>query len=110
MKGLIEFKLRQGSSVHGERVVMPIASILCLFPDHRQIMTVQNGWTLDVSRDDWDRIEREVREAHGEIVEDSETADEKIDRAAKAIYEKYGPNLSAFFRDVEEERKRRGRR
>lgn len=36
-------------------------------------------------------------------------ADKDLDQALRKIYEQYGPNLSAFFKDVHEQLKREAR-
>ena len=34
---------------------------MCLFPEHRQIRTVESGWTLDVWEEDWLKVEKAFR-------------------------------------------------
>lgn len=70
---MIEFRLRGpmnnrlpnvGKYQAGESCLMRVSAILCLFPEHRQIRTIENGWTVDVFDDDWDKVERAFRHAY----------------------------------------------
>jgi hypothetical protein len=45
---IIEFQIETG-----ERVLLRVSQIMCLFPEHRQIRTVEHGWTLTVHPDCW---------------------------------------------------------
>lgn len=67
---MIEFRLKGpmnnrlpsvGKSQPGERVLFRVSMILCLFPDHCQIRTIENGWTLDVHEEDFPKVERAFR-------------------------------------------------
>jgi hypothetical protein len=40
-----------------EQCLLPVSMILCLFPERRQIRTVENGWTLEVAEEDWNKVE-----------------------------------------------------
>jgi len=51
----------------GERVLMRISSILCLFPEHRQIRTIEQGWTVTVCEEDWAAVESAFRSASVQI-------------------------------------------
>lgn len=48
----------------GEKCLMRVSQILCLFPEHRQVRTTESGWTLDVYEGDWDKVERAFRSAY----------------------------------------------
>lgn len=45
----------------GEACLLRIGLILCLFPASRQIRTTENGWTIDVYEDDWEKVEKSFR-------------------------------------------------
>ena len=47
----------------GETVLMRVSQIMCLFPEHRQVRTVENGWTLTVFEEDWPKVEKAFRSA-----------------------------------------------
>lgn len=66
---MIEFRLKGpmnnrlpnvGKSQPGERVLFRVSMILCLFPEHCEIRTV-NGWTLEVYEEDFPGVERAFR-------------------------------------------------
>lgn len=70
---MVEFRLKGpmnnrlpnvGKETPGETVLMRVSQILCLFPDHRQIRTTENGWTVEVFAKDWDKVERAFRAAY----------------------------------------------
>lgn len=48
----------------GEVCLMRVSAILCLFPEHRQIKTIENGWTVAVCKEDWDKVEMAFRYAY----------------------------------------------
>ena len=45
----------------GEVCYLRIGMILCLFPAHHQIRTIENGWTLEVFEEDWQKVEKAFR-------------------------------------------------
>lgn len=45
----------------GEPVLMRVSAIMCLFPDHYQVRTIEHGWTLDVFPEDFVKVERAFR-------------------------------------------------
>ena len=47
----------------GEKVMMRVRSILCLFPEHHQIRTIESGWTIEVYEEDWPIVEKAFRNA-----------------------------------------------
>lgn len=47
-----------------ERCLMRISAILCLFPEHHQIRTIEHGWTVEVHPEDWEKVERAFRSAY----------------------------------------------
>lgn len=70
---MIEFRLKGpmnnrlpnvGKPMPGEKCYMRVSMILCLFPEHQQIRTVENGWTVDVCDQDWEKVERAFRNAY----------------------------------------------
>ena len=70
---MIEFRLQGpmnnrlpdvGKFQPGEACLMRVSAMLCLFPLHRQIRTIENGWTVTVFEDDWDKVERAFRNAY----------------------------------------------
>jgi hypothetical protein len=46
-----------------EECLLRLSQIMCLFPKHHQIRTIENGWTIDVFPDDWDKVEKAFRRA-----------------------------------------------
>jgi hypothetical protein len=46
---------------HGETVYMRVSAMMCLFPDHHQIRTIEHGWTVTVCLEDWPKVERAFR-------------------------------------------------
>ena len=56
---MIEFRLKTM-----ELCLMRLSGILCLFPEHRQIRTVESGWTVTVCEEDWAQVERAFRSAN----------------------------------------------
>jgi len=50
-----------GRHMPGEICLLRISQIMCLFPNHKQIRTVEQGWTLDVYEEDWEKVERAFR-------------------------------------------------
>lgn len=67
---MVEFRLKGpmnnrlpnvGKETPGETVYLKVSGILCLFPDHRQIRTMENDWTIEVYEDDWPKVERAFR-------------------------------------------------
>lgn len=70
---MIEFRLRGpmnnrlpkvGQYQPGERCLMRVSAMLCLFPEQHQIRTVENGWTVVVFEEDWERVEKAFRSAY----------------------------------------------
>ena len=55
---MIEFRLHDPPN---ERILMRVSQMLCLFLDHHQIRTTENGWTVTVHSNDWARVERTFR-------------------------------------------------
>jgi hypothetical protein len=55
---------RIGKETPGEVCLLRISAILCLFPEHRQIRTIEHGWTVTVYEEDWDRVEKAFRGAY----------------------------------------------
>ena len=53
-----------GTYQPGEMVYMRVSAMLCLFPEHHQIRTIENGWTVDVFDKDWPKVERAFRSAY----------------------------------------------
>lgn len=45
----------------GDICLLRISQIMCLFPAHQQVRTIEHGWTLDVHADDWERVEKAFR-------------------------------------------------
>ena len=65
---MIEFRLNgpmnrapKKGYLPGEKCLFRVNMILCLFPEHRQIRTIENGWTLEVYEEDWDKVEKAFR-------------------------------------------------
>lgn len=65
---MIEFHLNgpmhrapTGGYALGDVCLMRMSQIMCLFPAHQQIRTVEHGWTLDVHVDSWDKVEKAFR-------------------------------------------------
>ncbi len=62
-----------GTSAHNDRMIqfrlantaetclLRVSMMLCLFPDHHQIRLIENGWTIQVLEEDWDKVERAFR-------------------------------------------------
>jgi hypothetical protein len=48
----------------GEVCLMRISAMMCLFPEHRQIRTIEHGWTVTVFEEDWERVEKAFRSAY----------------------------------------------
>ena len=48
----------------GERCYMRVSTMMCLFPEHRQIRTIEHGWTVVVCKEDWQFVERAFRAAY----------------------------------------------
>lgn len=48
----------------GESCLMRVSAMLCLFPEHFQIRTIENGWTVTVCEEDWPKVERAFRSAY----------------------------------------------
>jgi len=48
----------------GEICLLRISAIMCLFPEHRHIRTIENGWTLTVCEADWPKVEKAFRSAY----------------------------------------------
>ena len=70
---MVEFRLnafmenrlgKVGKYAPGERVLMRVSAMLCLFPEHHQVRTIENGWTVDVFEGDWPKVERAFRYAY----------------------------------------------
>lgn len=70
---MIEFRLpgpmnnrlpKVGKIMPGEVCLMRISAMLCLFPEHRQIRTIENGWTVEVYEEDWEKVEKAFRSAY----------------------------------------------
>jgi hypothetical protein len=70
---MVEFRLQETPmprgreremQARGERCLMRVSQILCLFPEHFQIRTVENGWTVTVCEEDWPKVERAFRSAY----------------------------------------------
>jgi len=57
---MIQFRLADTA----ETCLLRISAILCLFPDHHQVRTIENGWTIQVLEDDWDKVEKAFRSAY----------------------------------------------
>ncbi len=69
---MVEFRLQGamnnrlpnvGKQMPGEICFMRVSQMLCLFPEHRQIRTTENGWTVDVYEEDWAKVEKAFRSA-----------------------------------------------
>lgn len=50
----------------GERLLIRMSSIGCLFPDHHQLRTT-DGYVLKIAHEDWDKLEREFRRSFPEV-------------------------------------------
>lgn len=70
---IIEFRLegamsnrlgKVGKHEPGERCLLRVSMILCLFPECRQIRTIESGWTLTVYEEDFPKVERSFRAAY----------------------------------------------
>lgn len=70
---MIEFRLagvmdnrlpNVGKRKPGEPCLMRVSAMMCLFPDHRQIRTIEHGWTVDVCEEDWSKVEKAFRSAY----------------------------------------------
>jgi hypothetical protein len=66
---MVQFHLAPNQAPHGrasqgELYLMRISAMLCLFPEHRQIRTIENGWTVEVCEEDWPKVERAFRHAY----------------------------------------------
>ncbi len=48
----------------GEVCLLRVSAIMCLFPEHRQVRTIEHGWTLHVFEEDWDTVEKAFRSAY----------------------------------------------
>jgi hypothetical protein len=48
----------------GELVLMRVSAMMCLFPEHRHIRTIEHGWTLTVCEEDWPKVEKAFRSAY----------------------------------------------
>lgn len=67
---MIQFRLNgpmkrapQRGYMPGDVCLLRVSMIICLFPAHEQIRTVENGWTLDVYSEDWPLVEKAFRGA-----------------------------------------------
>lgn len=64
---LVEFRLRRGPMgtrspnvgkyQPGERVILRVSMILCLFPEDCSIRTTEHGWTMEVFEEDFPKVE-----------------------------------------------------
>jgi hypothetical protein len=45
-----------------EVCMMRMSCIMCLFPESRQIRTIEHGWTIQVFEEDWKKVETSFRE------------------------------------------------
>lgn len=63
---MVQFRLApvQVGRGPGEVVLLRVSQIMALFPEHRQIRTVEHGWTLGVYEEDWGTVERSFRSAY----------------------------------------------
>jgi hypothetical protein len=57
---MIQFRLADTAEI----CLMRVSGILCLFPDHYQIRTIEHSWTLQVLEDDWPKVEKAFRSAY----------------------------------------------
>jgi hypothetical protein len=48
----------------GELCLLRLSAIMCLFPQRRQIRTIENSWTLTVCEEDWPGVEKAFRCAY----------------------------------------------
>lgn len=65
LKGPINNRLPNvGKPIAGEKVLLRISMIMCLFPQHCQIRTVEGGWTLDIFEEDFPKVEKAFRSAY----------------------------------------------
>ena len=53
---MVEFKIESGETVY-----MRVSAMMCLFPNHHQIRTIEHGWTVTVCLEDWPKVERAFR-------------------------------------------------
>ena len=44
--------------------MMRVSAMMCLFPAHRQIRTIEHGWTVTVCEEDWLKVEKMFRYAY----------------------------------------------
>lgn len=51
----------------GELCVLRLSQIMCLFPDRREIRTIEHGWTLTVHADQWERVMEAFLGAYEEL-------------------------------------------
>ena len=67
---MVEFRLKGpmnnrlpkvGQETAGEKVFMRVSCMMCLFPEHCQIRTVEHGWTIEVFSEDWGKVESAFR-------------------------------------------------
>ena len=61
---MVEFRILNATPMSGERILLRVSQIMCLLPDHRQVRTVERGWTLTAHPADWDKVERAFRSAY----------------------------------------------
>ena len=62
---MVQFRLvssQQGRI--GETCMMRVSAMMCLFPAHRQIRTIEHGWTVTVCEEDWLKVEKMFRYAY----------------------------------------------
>ena len=73
LDAMVEFRLKGpmnnrlpnvGKDTPGETVYMRTSAMMCLFPDHQQIRTIEHGWTVDVFFEDWEKVEKAFRSAY----------------------------------------------
>ena len=73
LDAMIEFRLKGpmnnripnvGKDMPGERIYMRTSAMMCLFPDHHQIRTIEYGWTVEVCTEDWPKVEKAFRSAY----------------------------------------------
>ncbi len=57
---MIQFRLADTAEI----CLLRVSGILCLFPHHHQIRTIEHGWTIQVLEDDWERVEKAFRSAY----------------------------------------------
>jgi hypothetical protein len=70
---MVEFRLKRSCMPRGREMepltpgeicLMRVSAMLCLFPEHRQIRTIENSWTVEVCEEDWPKVERAFRSAY----------------------------------------------